>query len=315
MSTQPGLVGHHWRVRLLARVTFLAVLGMAPALHVAAGQSTEELLLERRLQYQSAEADYEAAQAAFSVVERQFAAALQAVDRARRSGDEDALGEAFAVAQERSLPLYDRRTRVTETTEGLEAARRALIEVLTFRLTELVTAMSLATGPDEQEALDAVWRDLNNELEQLEAEAENPFRLNPVVLPEVTFDPRDTPADREAKARVLERTAAMADSAVQSYDRQIEALEDRLRQERQRQDFLARAGRFGDTPPVVRTGPPGERPATATDSTGAPVRASTLEERIEELGTYREQFVAYRDDLLIRARQFRRPPGARAVAW
>ena len=46
---------------------------------------------------------------------------------------------------------------------------------------------------------------------------------------------------------------------------------------------------------------------TATDSTGAPVRASSLEDRIEELRNFREQFVRYRDDLLIRAEQFRRP--------
>jgi DNA repair exonuclease SbcCD ATPase subunit len=283
------------------------VAGAAATPRAARAQTSDNVLAERRLVYNAAQADHNAAQAAFSVVERQFSAALAQLDRARRGGDQDALDAAFALAQERSIPVYDRRARVTETSERLEEARRALVDILTIRLTELVTAMSTATSPDEQAALDAVWQDLNNELEALESDADDPFRLNPVVLPEVTFDPRDTQATREQKARILERTAAMADSAVQSYDRQIEALEDRLRQERQRSDFLARAGRFGDTPPVVPTRPPGDPPVTATDSSGAPVRPSSLEERIEELRNFREQFVRYRDDLLIRAEQFRRP--------
>lgn len=293
----------------LVRGLTFAVAAFAVAPGAAAGQTTEEVLVQRRLEYRSALADYQSAQAAFSVVERRFSAALAALDRARRSGDEEELAQAFAAAQERSLPVRDRRTRVAEAANRLEAARAALIEVLTIRLTELLTEMAEAGSPQEEAELDALWRDLNAELEQLETESEDPFRLNPTVLPEVTFDLRDTPEVREQKARLLERTAAMADSAVQTIQRQIDGLEERLRQERNRRDFLARTGRFGDTPPVGPTRPPGGTQVQVADSTGAPVRPQSLEERIQELRTVQQQIATYRDDLLIRARLFRRPPG------
>ena len=274
-------------------------------------QSTEELLVERRLEYAAALAEHEAARSAFMVVERRFAAALSDVDAARQSGDENALSQALAVAQERSLPVRDRGDRVAEASERIEEARLSLVGILAVRLTELVGRMTTATGEEAAE-LDALWRDYNNEFEALESEGDNPFRLDPVVLPEVAFDERDLPEEREAKAQLLERYAAMADSAIESYDRQIAGLEDRLRQERQRQDFLARTGRFGDIPPVLPTRPGGEPPVQATDSTGAPVRPATFEERIEELRAYQRTFVSYRDQLLNRAEQFRRTPRARA---
>jgi hypothetical protein len=293
----------------LAVAVVAAVMVLVPTSLEA--QTTGQLLVERRLEYSAALDEHEAARSAFEVVERRFAAALSEVDAARRSGDEDALAQALSVAQERSLPVRDRGNRVTEASERLEEARLALVGVLTARLTELVARMSTATG-EEADQLDALWRDYNNELEALESVGDNPFRLDPVVLPEVTFDQRDLPEEREAKAQLLERYAAMADSAIESYDRQIAGLEDRLRQERQRQDFLARTGRFGDTPPVVPARPGGEPPVQAADSTGAPVRPASLQERIEELRAYQETFVTYRDQLLIRAQLFRRTPRSRA---
>jgi hypothetical protein len=286
-----------------------ALMGLMPVSLRA--QTTEEVLIERRLEYAQVLAEHEAAQRGFEVVERRFSAALNDIDVERRGGDQEALEQAYAVAQERSLPVRDRRNRVLEASARLEEARQALVGILTVRLTELVALMATATG-DEGAELDALWRDYNNELETLESEADSPFRLDPVVLPEVTFDQRDTPADREAKAQLLERYAAMADTAIESYGRQITSLEDRLRQERQRQDFLARTGRFGDTPPVVNARPAGDPLVQAADSTGAPVRPATLGERIEELRTFQEDFTTYRDQLLIRAQQFRQTPRARA---
>ena len=274
---------------------------------VLRAQTTEEVLAARQLEYRAAVAQHEAARSAFEVVDRQLSVALSELTQVRRGGDQNAVARAFAIAQERSRPVRDQGLRVREAGEVVEEARRALIEMLTVRLTELLSRMTLATGA-EAARLDAIWRDHNNQLEALESEAEDPFRLDPVVLGEITFDQRDTPEDREDKARLLERMAAMADTAIQVYDRQIEGLQDRLRQERSYQDFLARTRRFGDTPPVVPTRPVGDPPAQATDSTGAPVPSATLEERIELLRTDRENLLMYRDQLLIRAEQFRHNP-------
>ncbi len=293
----------------ISKTLFLSAIVVAPLLQALGSldaQTTEQALGERRLEYREALAEHEAAQSAFRVVEQRFSVALAEADRARRSGDEDAQNRALAEALERSLPVGDRDRRVRETAERLEEARSVLIDVITIQLTELLGAMS-AAGPEEREQLDALWRDLNNERQGLEADAENPFRLDPLVLQDqVSFDPRDGPAEREAKAQLLERMAALADSTVLYTDRQIAALGDRLRQERQRRDFLAGVDRFGDTPPVVPTRRPGDPPVQATDSTGAPVRPPTLEERIQQLQAAKQEAEAYRDRLLVQAERFRR---------
>ncbi len=85
-------------------------------------QTTEEVLIERRLEYAQALAEHEAAQRGFEVVERRFSFALNDIDRARRGGDQEALEQAYAVAQERSLPVRDRRNRVMEASARLEVA-------------------------------------------------------------------------------------------------------------------------------------------------------------------------------------------------
>lgn len=290
---------------LAAALVLGGLLALLAAPGPATAQSTEEILTQRRLEYRAARDAYEAARSAFSVVERQFSAALERVGRARRAGDEDALEEAFALAQDRSGPLRAQETRVEDARERLSRARRALIDVITVRLGELLAMMDQASSAAERAELDALWRDLANEQDQLEAEEGDELALRPVVLPEITFDPRDGPEELEAKAQILDRLAAVADTVIENLDDDIETLTDRLRIERQRQDFLAGTDRFDDTrvPVVSGGGTPQERPA-AVDSM-AVSRPLTLEERLEALRSYREQLVSYRTQLQVRARQFR----------
>lgn len=291
-------------VRLLTALLLLGAGAAVSAPAPTAAQTTQEVLGDRRLEYRAARDAYEAALSAFSVVERRFSAALEEVGRARRSGDEDALEEAFAQAQDRSVPLRAQESRVEEARERLAAAREALVDVITVRLGELLALMDQASSARERADLDALWRDLANEQDRLEAEAGGEPTLMPVVLPEIAFDPRDGPDELEAKAQILERHAAVADTVIDSLDDDIEALQDRLRIERQRRDFMAATDRFDDTRvPVVSGSGSGERPAAA-DSTVAN-RPETLEERLERLRGYREQLVAYRTQLEVRARQFR----------
>ncbi|MFQ5537319.1 MAG: hypothetical protein ACE5GJ_07685 [Gemmatimonadota bacterium] len=291
---------------LLAALACGALLGVPTT---TAAQSTEDLLAQRRLEYRAARDAHEAARSAFSVVERQFSSALEEVTRARRSGDEQALERAFALVQDRSAPYRDQEERVNEARERLDRARQALIDIITVRLEELLAQMDAASSSQERARLDLLWRDLSNELEELEAEAQGALRLNPVVLPEITFDPRDGPMELEAKAQLLERRAAAADTVIQRVDREIQSLRDRERMERTRRDFLAATGRFDDTRvPVVTARPPGAG-EISPDSTGAQGRPLTLEERIQELEAYRKQLESYRDQLLIRAQLFRQRIG------
>ncbi len=290
--------------RLLAVAMLLGAGVAAAASTPLSAQSTEDVLDERRLEYRAARDAYEAALSAFSVVERRFSAALEEVGRARRSGDEDALEQAFARAQDRSVPLRAQEARVADARERLAGARDALVDVITVRLGELLSMMDQASSAQERAELDALWRDLANEQDRLEAQVGGEPTLVPVVLPEIAFDPRDGPAELQAKAQILERHAAVTDTVIASLDEDIQALQDRLRIERQRRDFLAGTDRFDDTRvPVVSGAGSGERPE-ASDST-VTNRPETLEERLERFRSYRQQLVAYRTQLLVRARQFR----------
>jgi hypothetical protein len=263
------------------------------------------LVVQRRLDLQAARDAFEAAGSAFNAVERQFSSALAEVTRARRQGNKDALERAYALAQDRSVPYRDRENHLREARGTLVQARQSLIEVLEVRLEQLVEEMDAAASAQQRGQLDLIWRDLSTELQQLEAEAGDTFRLDPVVLPEVTSDPRDTPDVILSKAELLERHAAVADTLIQDKEREIQALTGRLRNQRQRRDFVAATDRFDDTRvPVVTGSSTGER-TPSSDSTVAGQRPITLEERIQLLRDYVEQLQSYRDQLRIRAQVFR----------
>jgi hypothetical protein len=279
----------------------LAVFAPGPA----SAQTTEQLLGQRRLELRAALATFEAARRAYNVEERQFSTALNNLYLAQRQGDSGEVERARAEAHERSVPLGDREVRLNEARDSLVRVRQALIDVIEVRLEQLVDQMDRATNSARRNELDALWRDLFNELQQLEAEAGDPVRLAPVVLPAVASDPRDTPEDKMAKALLLERLAGVADTLIQQTEQEIETLNRRLRDQRRLGDFMAGTDRFDDTRVPVVTGAPGGTRLPSADSTVAGQRPITLEERIEALGESLEQLRSYRDQLLIRARVFR----------
>ena len=276
----------------------------------SAAQSIEQLVVQRRRELRAARGAYEAARAAYDVVEGQFAAALEEVSQARRSGDVARHERAAALAQDRSVPARDQESRLQEAGRALVRAREALIGVLDARMEELVRMMDAASSSQQRAQLNSLYGDLRAELQSLEAEAGERIRLEPVVLPEISFDPRDGPDELRSKAELLERHAVITDTVIQNTQRQIEQLSGRLRRERQQRDFLAAADRFDDTRVPVVTGPPTGARAAVTDSTVAGARPLSLEERIQILREYVGQLQARREQLLIRAQQFRRSVGA-----
>ncbi|HSW28896.1 MAG TPA: hypothetical protein VLH75_05290 [Longimicrobiales bacterium] len=306
MTVQARGARRSWRLSgaLLAAAL---VMGLPEA---SAGQATEAMVAERQLELRAARSAYDAALGAYNVVERQWSAALGEVNTARRSGDTGRLERAHALAQDRSVPRRDQEKRLDEAGAALVRARQALIDILVARLEQLVREMDAASGAAQRAQLNAIFTGHQAELQALEAEAEETFRLQPVVLPEITFDPRDGRDELLAKAEILERSAAVADTTIRDQERQIQSLNERLRTQRQRRDFLAGAERFDDTRvPVVTGAPTGDRTA-ARDSTVAGARPLSLEERIQLKRDYVGQLQAYRDELLIRAQQFRRAVGS-----
>jgi hypothetical protein len=286
----------------------LSFAALAGALSPASGQqTTEQLLAERRLEYQAAKDAYESARSQLRVLDQQFSTALEEVTRARRSGDEGALDRAYAQAHDRAIPYGAQEERVTQQGARLTVARRALVEILTIRLDQLIEQMNTASSSAERAQLNILWTDLDHELRELEREAGSGFRIDPTVMPEITFDPRDVPDERLLKAGILERRAASIDTTIQDVDRQIKVLNDRIRMQRQRADLMATLDRFDDTRlPVVTGQPTGDRdrPAAA-DTAAARSEPVTLEAQLERLRETREQLVQYRDEHLVRARVFR----------
>lgn len=297
-------------LRLFAAVVLAAggAGGVLPS--EGSAQTAEQLVAQRRLELNRARAEHTAAANAFELVDRQFNQALDEVNAARRSGDADRLERAFALAQDRSIPQRDQEARLKEAAEALVRARTALIEILSVRMEELVRQMDAAPSAQQRAQLNTLFVALRTELQRLEAEEQETFRLDPVALPDIVFDPRDGPDELRAKAEVLERRAALADTVIRDTERKIQDLNRRLRTERQGRDFLAAADRFDDTRvPVVTTPQAAGRPAVS-DSTVASARPQTLEERIESLSGYLRQMQAYREELLVRARQFRQRVGS-----
>lgn len=296
-----------WMIRppgafLAAAASFLLALA-APG--GASGQAQEQLVYQRRLDYQTAKLAYETAIQAQKALERQFGSALEAVKDARRSGNNDALERAYALAQDRGISFGAQEERVATLRDSVTVARQQLIDVITERLEQLLSDMDAASSAQQRAELNDIWRDLDNELKSLEAESAEGFRIQPIVMPEIRFDPREGRAEVLQKASLLERRAAVADTTIQDIDRRIKSLTDRLRIRRQRSDMLANLDRFDDTRvPVVAGQPTGDR-GVAADSTAAGAVPLTLEERLRLLREGRQHLVNYRDQLLVRARSFR----------
>ncbi len=268
-------------------------------------QTTDQVVNQRRLEYQAAQAEYDSALRAQRVLAQQFDDALEQVRGARRSGNADALERASAHAQDVGVPYGAQEERVRRTLDSLSAARQSLIDIITVRLEELLGQMDAASSAEQRAQLNDIWRDLDNELKSLESENAEGFRIEPIVMPEIKVDPRDGPAELLQKAGLLERRAATADTTIQEVDRRIKSLDDRLRLRRQVGDLLNNIDRFGDTQvPVVSGQPTSGRPAAADSTSAGPVPL-TLEERIRRLYEYRQHLVNYRDQVLLRARQFR----------
>src|SRR5690606_16616509 len=119
-----------------------------------------------------------------------------------------------------------------------------------------------------------------------------------------------------AKAELLERRAAAADSLITDLDERIARLQAQLRRERSAEHFLAGVDRFDDT--RVPVGPPGSAgapgvgaasgrgsAAPAGDSAVVAPQDLPLDQQIEQLQVFRAQVVLARNQFVGRARLFR----------
>lgn len=273
---------------------------------VTAQGTLQETVDSLRLDYQAAKKEWEAANFVFKNVDRAFQSALDQFRAARRSGSQDAIDRAFSEAQTRSEREAEQSRRVKALQTKMQVARKKFSNAISKRLEQLLAEIDSASTLQRRRALNGRFTDLNNELRDLDTEAQDNLRLSPVVLPDITYDPRDTSQELEQKAEILDRRAEIADTLIADTRNRIRQLQERQRRDRQRRDFMAGAGRFDDThPPVIAGGATGDEGANPPDSTGANAQPVTLEQRIQALQKHMDQLKNYRDQLLVRAAQFR----------
>lgn len=282
----------------------LAVVAALTVAQSASAQSTEQIIGEARGEYDAAVLTHAAAQRALEVIDRRFYTAIFNGDRARSAGDGVRLADARSAAQALVGTLTDAMNRVAAAAGTVRSSRQLLIDLLILYQVELIELAEAAPSAAQRSDYDALLSDTSNELAELEGDLDDGSSLDPVARPDIFVDPRDGPDQILGKAQILERTAALLDTAVLAVDEEIAGLETRRDTERRQRDFMARARRFDDLNPPIGT-PRRDPDVQSSDSTAAGGRPLTLDERIEVKRTYKQVLLDRRDAHLERARDFR----------
>ena len=292
----------------------LTVLAPAASQAILAQESDVEVRLRSaELEYTTASSEWESATAAFRAAEARWQRALADVNAAEASGDEDAYKLALARFHTQAIQLETQEARERETAGRMSDTRGDLMAVLAESRDELYRDALDADNPEETRELAALYQDRDNRYRELEREGAPPGRIQPVTLPEVTFDPRDGPDEIEGKIRLLELRIRQIEVQVTAIDERIGALEKRQRQERDLQSLITGVERFDDafvpvTSPdpltdMTDTGAAGA--ALPSDSTVVTLDEMSLQQQIEGLKLLREQMFARKQHLEGRTEGFR----------
>ena len=280
--------------------------GIAPQPVHAQADPTLSRLVDQELRYRAAQTAYEAALAARLVVEADWEAALDSVQAARQSADQEAYDRASErhMLLARDLTRLDRR--VQQASDSLNAVRLDYLEAMDDRLGVLLELQDTASTLAEAERYGVLIDDLGNQYRELEASSDilTPQPLVPRGV--LTYNPRDTPSRLRNKIEVADRQIELVQARIQEADDRIQGIEQRIRLQRQQENFRSTLGRFDDT--RVPVGPPGESRSqgeqAVSDSTGVRTAPQTLADQLEgwqelrsQLETMLERLIEVRDEL------------------
>ena len=235
---------------LSASRLLVALTVVAPAVPWALqGQEAdvEVRLRSAELDHNTARSEWESAKIAFRAAEARWQRALDEVNAAEASGDEDAYKLALARFHTQAIQLETQEARERETAGRMSDTRGELMAVLAESRDELYQEALDAENPEETRELAALYQDRDNRYRELERQGAPPGRIQPVTLPEVTYDPRDGPDEIEGKIRLLELRIRQIEVQITAIDERIGALEKRQRQERDLQSLITGVERFDDT--------------------------------------------------------------------
>ena len=307
--------------------------GLLAAPGAAAGQTGPTLaerdratlarLTEEDQRYGRWEQEYEAALAAMRVSESQMETALDSVAVARQSGDQQAFNRASENQYLLSQDLTRADRRVQQVSDSLSAARSDYLAAMDARLTVLLELQESALTRGDADRYDILIRDLGNRYRELE-DSSDILTPQPLVMQGVlAYSPRDTPSRLRNKIEIADRRITQVEAGIAEADERINGIEQRIRLQRQQENFRTSLGRFDDT--RVPVGPPGQSRSqgnqAVSDTTGVRTVPESLAEQLEgwqrlrgQLEAMLERLTALREELQshLGAEPVRRPAGVTA---
>jgi hypothetical protein len=266
--------------RLLVGLTVLAT--AAPQALWTQEADVEVRLRSAELEHNSARSEWDSAMRAFRAAEARWQRALDDVNAAEARGDEDVYKQALARFHTQAIQLETQEARERETAGRMSDTRDDLMAVLAESRDELYQDALDADTQEESRELAALYQDRDNRYRELERQGAPPGRIQPVTLPEVTFDPRDGPDEIEGKIRLLQLRIRQIDVQITAIDERIGALEKRQRQERDLQSLITGVERFDDAFVPV-TSPDPLTDMTDTESGGAALPSDSTVVSLDEL--------------------------------
>jgi hypothetical protein len=179
----------------------------------------------RELEYRAASSAFESARDAWSVAERAWNVAVEEHARARRAGDQDRQEVQLTRALDRVRELEMHERRVTDSRAALARARTALLAAIRDRMATIERQRVNARTTAEASQLAAVLRDLENQQDELEAEAEGSSLSTSLVYYEaIQYDPRDDAESLASKDEMLRSKSEKKDSTIAQVESENEPI-------------------------------------------------------------------------------------------
>ena len=210
------------------------------------------------------------------------------------------LGEILSISPERTSV----EGRVRTTQREWEDVGDSLIDALDNYLEILNnTIQGTPLGDTAGGSSIALYRTWSARLEEIESQLAASQSLELEPMPEVVARDDDNAADLERKARLLENRAVRDSAVVVELEERIASLRRRLERDRSTEDLATRNRRFGDmTVPVEATT---EGAGVNVADSAAVDLTQTPEQRIELMEAYRDEMIAFVEQLLERATELR----------
>lgn len=291
----------------MTRLLLLAALfpGVCAPAQLAAqviGNSAQEWLEKRQMDYGTAKEQHEADSSRFATIEYEWNQLLEELGEASEKGNNGRVRQLLAEFQDRSYAKNLAENAWRTSQEEWTAAGEALISAIDAYLETIWNSIESSVGSPEDEALYNQWA---RELDMLEGELpQEPLTLE--AMPEVEIRDGDTSTEILYKARSIEHRVGVYEKVLDELDRDIESLTKRLRREEKRRDARGGRERFDAPAPTGDQRRPLSADAPVGDTTASNRALEPLDVRIRKKTDLREQVEDRMEKLKQKAEEFKK---------